>query len=137
VVVGLVLGVGLAVITSMALRPSGSDAAGVVTAPPQPGLVALNAVPWANLVGLEHAVTGEPVPLPEGRVLSTPFRLELPAGRYRARLENPAFSAPLDVELTVRQGSVTRLTDLRLPGFDPEAAIDELVALSLPGETVP
>jgi len=93
------------------------------TEPAPAGSLTVLVMPWANIEWIENLESGERVPSDD----VTPVRLDLPAGRYRLRLNNPYTTGPLDVDAEVRAGqvSVVRRT---LAGFDPGELTREILS---------
>jgi tRNA A-37 threonylcarbamoyl transferase component Bud32/tetratricopeptide (TPR) repeat protein len=87
------------------------------SAPPEPvapagsGQLALDALPWAEIVEVSDA-TGKKWPLPATRF--TPLALTLPAGEYSVTLRNPAAGGTVTRKARVRAtASETLLVELR------------------------
>jgi serine/threonine protein kinase len=83
----------------------------------QPGYLAINAFPWANVTEIRSLENGATVNV--GAALITPAPVQLPAGRYEITLTNPNFSKPITRELSVRAGEDATLT---VHFTDPAAA---------------
>ena len=74
-------------------------------APPAPGQLVIDAVPWATITSIESE-SGEAVALPA--TPSTPIRLDLPAGTYRIVLTGPAPEPKrTEITATVTTGAMT------------------------------
>jgi serine/threonine protein kinase len=84
------------------------------TPAPPSGTVALNILPWAEVVKIEGQ-GGAAVPL-QGRTL-TPCRLVLPEGTYSIQLTNPAADKPLVLTVQVRKDDLQNITR-KMPGYD-------------------
>jgi hypothetical protein len=83
------------------------------------GSIALNIVPWAEVVKLERTGSG-PFALQEKSV--TPCLLELPEGSYTITLANPSLQTPLQVTITVKAGELQEVRR-KIPGFDYQSIL--------------
>ena len=83
----------------------------------QPGFIAINAFPWANVTAIRSLDNGATVSV--GAPLVTPAPVELPAGRYEVTLTNPNFAAPITREIAISAGADATLT---VHFTDPAAA---------------
>ncbi|NIL99779.1 MAG: protein kinase [Acidobacteria bacterium] len=92
-------------------------------APPPEGHLSLHVMPWATIEWIENLDTGERTP----SGVTTPARLQLPAGRYRLRVGSPYVGQPLELETTVR-GHETTIVRRTLAGFDPATLAREILA---------
>ena len=118
VAVGLVAIVATAIVL---LRGGREEVTPPVAASPVP--VEILVVPWARvdrLVGLDDGGAEVAVP-PEG---TTPLRIDLPPGRYRADVSNPDFGSG-SFDITVSGTGPVRATHV-LGGFDAAAAFGEI-----------
>ena len=91
---GLALAVGLAAVVFLLTRDRAADddreplaARDVAAIAPSPGSLALDAVPWAEIVALEDPAAEESPPIAPSRF--TPVVLRLPPGEYRITLRYP------------------------------------------------
>jgi hypothetical protein len=99
-------------------------------APPM-GTMMIEAVPWANITGIEAADGTRPA-LPS--TASTPMSLNLPVGTYRVRLIGPPpESESRLVTVQVNAGSVTTAPTERFRVLTPEEYFEQY----LPSSTVP
>jgi len=87
--------------TGMAAASPGANTAAPNSATPANGELLLNALPWANVESVldEHQ---QAVKLPAD--VSTPFLLQLPAGKYTVTFRNPQSAKPAQVVITVDAG---------------------------------
>jgi hypothetical protein len=83
------------------------------------GSIALNIVPWAEVVKIERTGSG-PFALQEKSV--TPCLLELPEGSYTITLANPSLQTPLQVTITVKAGELQEVRR-KIPGFDYQSIL--------------
>ncbi len=99
------------------------------------GIVMLEAVPWANITGIEaEDGTRPPVPSPS----STPLLLNLPAGTYRISLVGPPpASESRLVTLRVQAGVVTDAPVERFRGLTPEEYFEQYLPSAAPTTTAP
>jgi tetratricopeptide (TPR) repeat protein len=108
--------------------------AGVILIPrsaPPMGTMMIEAVPWANITGIE-AADGTRQALPS--IASTPMSLNLPVGTYRVRLVGPPpDSESRLVTVQVNVGSVTTAPTERFRMLTPEEYFEQY----LPSSTVP
>ena len=108
--------------------------AGVMLIPrpaPPMGTMMIEAVPWANITGIEAADGTRPA-LPS--TASTPMSLNLPVGTYRVRLIGPPpESESRLVTVQVNVGSVTTAPTERFRVLTPEEYFEQY----LPSSTVP
>jgi hypothetical protein len=65
----------------------------------QPGRVAINAFPWANVTSVRNLDSGESVDI--GTNVVTPAPLDLAPGRYEVTLANPGFVKPITRTVSV------------------------------------
>ncbi len=84
---------------------------------PPEGYVALNIIPWAEVVKIEQE-GGKTIPMDERTV--TPCRLTLPEGIYAIHLRNPAFNDVLVLTVTVKEDQIQEVRE-EMPGFDYES----------------
>jgi len=89
---------------------------------PPEGYVALNILPWAEVVKIEQE-GGETIPMDEKTV--TPCRLTLPEGTYAIHLRNPAFNDELVLTVTVKEDQIQEVRK-EMPGFDYESIMSTL-----------
>ena len=82
------------------------------------GYVALNIMPWAELVGLNNS---EGIDLKESlfqdEKIITPQRLDLLPGEYTIKLYNPDYTDTLKIPVEVRENQTTTISK-KIPGFD-------------------
>ena len=84
------------------------------------GLLSLNVQPWAEIREIKDE-NGNMVP---AKVLMTPCRLEIPAGKYHIVLANPQYK-PLTLDVEVRPNATT-VIKTKLEGFDHARAAESL-----------
>jgi tRNA A-37 threonylcarbamoyl transferase component Bud32 len=88
------------------VRPEPVKAATVVPAG-QPGRVAINAFPWANVTSVRNLDNGETIDI--GTNVVTPAPLDLAPGRYEVTLANPGFVKPITRTVSVASSSDVEL----------------------------
>ena len=102
----VVIGIGIVLAIALRDRP---DSVEPVAEPPsapaaaaQPGRIALNAFPWAEIVEITRIDTGERVEIE--RPATTPFAIDLPPGRYRIAMSHPDSPGTRTQEIEVKSG---------------------------------
>ncbi|MGB2959739.1 MAG: protein kinase [Bacteroidota bacterium] len=78
------------------------------------GSVALNILPWAEVVKIENE-GGRTLPLAEDTF--TPCRLSLPEGTYAIHVTNPDLGETVVLTVTVKEGQLEEVRE-KLPGYD-------------------
>jgi len=86
----------------------------VFTPGPPEGSVALNILPWAEVVRIENE-GGETLPLEENTF--TPCRLTLPEGTYAIHVTNPELGETIVLTVTVKEDQLQEVRE-KLPGYD-------------------
>ncbi len=84
-----------------AVAPVSANAAAPKPEPPANGELLLNALPWANVESVLDE-RQQAVKLPAD--VSTPFVLQLPAGKYTVTFRNPQSTKPVPVVVSVEAG---------------------------------
>jgi serine/threonine protein kinase len=84
----------------------------------QPGRLAINAFPWANVTSIRNLDSREQVEL--GGKLITPTPVDLAAGRYEVTLSHPQFRKPITRTVTIDPGAEATLT---VHFVDPSSAV--------------
>lgn len=82
------------------------------------GYVALNIIPWAELVALNN---NEGIDVKQSffdnKKIITPQRINLAPGKYTAKLVNPSYNDTLRIKVEIKKNQTT-VINKKLPGFD-------------------
>ena len=101
-------------------------------APAPTGSLDVLVMPWARIEWIENLATGER----STTEISSPARLELPAGKYRLHLVHPHAPAPLELDVIVREGRTGSIRRT-MPGFDPGDLAREILAVEVAKGSTP
>jgi len=89
-----------------------------------PTAVFFNVLPWARIQSITSKSDQKSVGLGDA---VTPVVVNLAPGDYHVRATNPAFSAPLEFDVTVSPGTGVQEVRQSMPGFQADREIDQIL----------